>query len=206
MKDGRPAEKTRAERLRPGVSRKSGRAWGKVTIARARRRRQRAHPKLRLPRVIRITKLWVRNPMSVLSPRFCTIASMALNPGTVGYEFFSNDHQSLRATTKASQINSSHVVGFGALWLSLGATSWALPGWSGASFRFFRARHRWRAPLEPPPRIEAVTVLHQPVDKTLRPSRARCACVHERCGRRRRTSHEYRNPAAVAERAHPEGH
>jgi len=40
----------------------------------------------------------------------------------------SNRDWSQRATKKASQISVSHVIAFGAVWLSLGATSWVLLG------------------------------------------------------------------------------
>jgi len=56
-----------------------------------------------------------------------------LNQRPLGYEPFSNQQESQRATKKASEINASHVVGFGALWLSLGSNflgnSWVKSGW-----------------------------------------------------------------------------
>ena len=56
------------------------------------------------------------------------LRGLDLNQRSLGYEPFPNQGWSQGATNNASQIRASHVVGFGALWLSLGATSWVIPG------------------------------------------------------------------------------
>jgi hypothetical protein len=52
--------------------------------------------------VIRISGRWVENPMVVVTSRFCGVTADGSEPGTVGYEPFSNRHQSQRATNKKS--------------------------------------------------------------------------------------------------------
>ena len=79
-------------------------------------------------RVTRISDRWVETPMEVVTTRFCTVAWVARDPSTVGYESFSNRSWSQRATNNASWNRASHVSGFGSLWLSLRATSWVVPG------------------------------------------------------------------------------
>jgi hypothetical protein len=54
-------------------------------------------------RVIRTSNRWVENPMAVVTTRFCLVIWMPLNPGTVGYEPFSNQDCGQRATRKPSQ-------------------------------------------------------------------------------------------------------
>ena len=83
-----------------------------------------------MPWTIGLEAQWV-----AVTPRFCEVALMALDPlmaldlGTVGYEpFQSNRDWDQQATNKASEISASHVGGVGALWRSLGATSWVIPG------------------------------------------------------------------------------
>jgi hypothetical protein len=56
------------------------------------------------------------------------LRGLDLNQRPLGYEPFSNRDWNQRATNNASEISASYVVAFGTLWLSLGATSWVIPG------------------------------------------------------------------------------
>jgi hypothetical protein len=56
------------------------------------------------------------------------LRGLDLNQRPLGYELFSNQRQSQRATKKGSEISASHGFAFGPLWLSLGTTSWVIPG------------------------------------------------------------------------------
>jgi hypothetical protein len=66
------------------------------------------------------------NPSSCVD--FSWLRGLDLNQRPLGYEPFSNQDWSQRPTNNASQISASYVVAFGPLWLSLGATSWVIPG------------------------------------------------------------------------------
>jgi SAM-dependent methyltransferase len=60
--------------------------------------------------------------------RLTWLRGLDLNQRPLGYEPFSNQDRCPRATNNASSISGSDVSGFGALWLSLEATSWVIPG------------------------------------------------------------------------------
>jgi hypothetical protein len=59
--------------------------------------------------------------MSLQGAGFSTIDLLA-------YEPFPNRNWSQGATKKASEISTSYAIADGPLWLSLGATSWVIPG------------------------------------------------------------------------------
>jgi len=59
---------------------------------------------------------------------FSRLRGLDLNQRPLGYEPFSNQHESQRTTKKASEISASRAVALGLFGLSLGATSWVIPG------------------------------------------------------------------------------
>ena len=72
-----------------------------------------------------------------------------MNQRPLGYEPFSSRDGNQRATNNTSSISTFLVRGFGALWLSLGATSWVIPGWTQRIHRV--PRHSGLARRAPTP-------------------------------------------------------
>src|SRR6266850_2384000 len=58
------------------------------------------------------------------------LRGLDLNQRPLGYEPFSIETTAKAPQTTPRKITASYLVAFGRLWLSLGATSWVIPGWN----------------------------------------------------------------------------